>query len=321
VRKSGSTVRVTGQLIEAATGHHLWADRFDGGMADIFALQDQIVTRVVGAIAPQLEKAEIDRVKHRATGNLAAYDLYLHGLDNWNRWTREGNARALQLFYAAIEKDRDFSTAYGLALSCHLLARAAGWGGDPDETELHRLVEHSSQVGIEDPVALCWSAHAQAYFFADVERALVLVDRALELDVNLAAAWQRSGWIRGYAGDSDGSIESLHKAMRLNPLDPRVFLTQSAMGFAHFIAGRDDDAADWAAKALRVKPGWLPALRVAIVSNAMRGKLEEARRALELYFRIDPHVTRARIAQCYPLSRHADRQRLMLAMDRAGVPE
>lgn len=321
VRKSGSTVRVTGQLIEAATGHHLWADRFDGGMADIFILQDQIVTRVVGAIAPQLEKAEIDRVKHRTTGNLAAYDLYLHGLDSWNRWTREGNAKALQLFYAAIEKDCDFSTAYGLALSCHLLARAAGWAFDPDEKEIYRLVERSSQIGIEDPVALCWSAHAQAYFFRDVERALFLVDRALELDVNLTTAWQRSGWIRAYAGDSEGSIESLQKAMRLNPLDPRVFLTQSAMAFAHFIAGRDDDAADWATKALRVKPAWLPALRVAIVSNAMRGNLEEVRRALELYSRIDPHVTQARIAQCYPLSRHVDRQRLMLAMRKAGVPE
>ena len=98
VRKSGSRVRVTGQLIEAGSGHHLWADRFDGGMADIFELQDQIVTRVVGAIAPQLEKAEIDRARRSATGDLAAYDLYLHGLDSWNRWTQEGNAKALQLF-------------------------------------------------------------------------------------------------------------------------------------------------------------------------------------------------------------------------------
>jgi len=320
VRKSGSRVRVTGQLIEANSGHHLWADKFDGGMADIFELQDQIVTRVVGAIAPQLERAEIDRAKRSATGDLAAYDLYLHGLDSWNRWTREGNAKALQLFRAAIEKDRDFSTAHGLAVSCYLLGKANGWATDFDEREISRLVNRTTEIGMEDPVALCWAGHAHAYFFKDVERALVLVDRALELDVNLAIAWQRSGWVRGYAGDSNGAIESLNKAIRLNPRDPLVFLTQSAMAFAHFIAGRDDDAAKWAAMALRVKPGWLPALRMAIVSNAMRGRLDEAHRALNMYSQIDPQLSAAKISGCYPLSRDIDRQRLILGMRKAGVP-
>jgi TolB-like protein len=321
VRKSGSRVRVTGQLIEAESGHHLWADRFDGGMADILELQDQIVTRVVGAIAPQLEKAEIDRARHSATGDLAAYDLYLRGLDNWNRWTQEGNAKALQLFYAAMEKDRDFSTPYGLAASCYLLAKANGWMSNFDEKEISRLVEKAADIGADDPVALCWAGHVHAYFFKDVERALLLVDRALELDVNLAIAWQRSGWVRGYAGDSDGAIESLNKAIRLNPLDPRVFLTHSAMAFAHFIAGRDEEAAGWAAMGLRVKPNWLPALRVAIASNALLGQLDEAHRALNLYFQIDPGVSIAKMCEFYPLRRDADRQRLIAGMRKAGVPD
>src|SRR6202000_3360077 len=102
--------------------------------------------------------------------------------------------------------------------------------------------------------------------FKEVDRALLLIDRALELDVNLAVAWQRSGWVRGYAGDSDGAIESLNKAIRLNPVDPRVFLTQTSMPCAHFIAGRDDEAARWAAMALRIKPNWLPALRMALAA-------------------------------------------------------
>ena len=321
VRKSGGRVRVTGQLIEAESGHHLWADRFDGDMAEIFELQDQLVTRVVGAIAPQLEKAEIDRAKRLATGDLAAYDLYLRGLDNWNRWTKEGNARALQLFYAAMERDRDFSTPYGLAASCHLLAKANGWASRFDETEISRLVERAADIGNDDPVALCWAGHVHAYFFKDVDRALLLIDRALELDVNLAIAWQRSGWVRGYAGDPARAIESLNKAIRLNPLDPRVFLTQSAMAFAHFIAGRDDDAADWAATALRVKPNWMPALRVAIASNAMRGHVEAGERALDLYLRIDPEANIAKICDYYPLRRDIDRQRLVLAMRKAGMPE
>src|SRR4029453_12585404 len=170
---------------------------------------------------------------------------------------------------------------------------------------------------MDDPVALCWAGHAHAYFFKDVERALLLVDRALELDENLAIAWPRRGWVRGYAG----AIASLMRAMRLNPLDPRVFLTHSAMAFAHFIAGRDDDAAYWAAMGLRVKPGWLPALRMAIASNAMRGQINEAQRALDTYVQLDPRESLARICEVYPLRRQADRQLLTAGIQKAGVQE
>jgi TolB-like protein len=321
VRKSGSRVRVAGQLVEAESGYHLWADRFDGDVTEIFELQDQIVARVVGAIMPQLEKAEIDRAKRAATSDPAAYDLYLRGLDHWNRWTREGSSEALKLFYAAIRKDRDFSTPYGLAASCYLLAKANDWMSGFDDKEIARVIERAADIGTDDPVALCWAGHAHAYFFKDVDRALLLVDRALDLDRNLAIAWQRSGWIRGYAGDPDGAIESLNSAIRLNPLDPRVFLTQSAMSFAHFIAGRNDEAADWAAMALRVKPNWLPALRVGLASNAMRENRGETDRLLNLYGRIDPNVTIGKICGFYPLRRETDRQRLILAMRAAGMPE
>ena len=321
VRQAGGRIRVTGQLIEAASGRHLWADRFDGDLADIFELQDRIVTRVVGAIAPQLERAEIERASGVATGDLAAYDLYLRGLASWNRWTRDENARALQLFYAAIEKDPAFSTPYGLAASCHLFAKANDWTPTFDEHEIARLVERAADLGMDDPIALCWAGHVHAYFFGDLERALLLIDRALEIDENLATAWQRRGWVCGYAGDSDGAIASLQRAIRLNPLDPRVFLSQSAMGFAHFIAGRDAEAADWAARALRIKPDWPPALRVALVAAAMRGDPAEAERIRARYAGIDPQISVRKISSCYPLRREADRQRLVTALRKAGVPE
>jgi TolB-like protein len=320
-RRSGNRVRVTGQFIEAVSGRHLWADRFDSDLDDIFALQDQLVTSVVGAIAPQLEKAEIDRARLYMTGDLAAYDLYLRGLASWNRWTGEENAKALGLFKAAIAKDGDFSTPYGLAASCHHFAKANGWASSFDEEEISRLVERAADIGTDDAVALCWAGHVHAYFFRDLDRALLLIDRALDLDVNLAIAWQRSGWVRGYAGDSDGAIESLNKAISLNPLDPRVFLTQSAMAFAHFIAGRDDEAARWAAMALQVKPNWLPALRMTVASNAMRGHAEPAKRALNAYMAIDPEITIAKLCEYYPFRREVDRQRLIAAMRKAGVPE
>jgi tetratricopeptide (TPR) repeat protein len=255
------------------------------------------------------------------TGDLAAYDFYLRGLASWNRWTREENVKALQMFKAAIAKDSDFSTPYGLAASCHHFAKANGWASIFDEEEISRLVERAADIGADDAVALCWAGPVHAYFFHDLDRALLLIDRALDLDVNLAVAWQRSGWVRGYAGDSDGAIESLNKAIRLNPLDTRVFLTQSAMAFAHFIAGRDDEAARWAAMALRVKPNWPPALRMTIASNAMRDQVEQTKQALNVYLGVDPAVTIRKLCGYYPFRREADRQRLIAAMRKAGVPE
>ena len=321
VRKSGNRMRVTGQLIAAESGHHLWADRFDGDLIDVFDLQDQIVASVVGALAPQLEKAEIERAKREPTSNPAAYDLYLRGLACWNRWSKADNAEAVQLFYAAIDKDRAFATPYGLVASCYQFAKANGWQSEFDEAEISRLTERAIEAGSDDAVALCWAGHVRAFFFKEVDRALLLIDRALELDENLAVAWQRSGWVRGYAGDSDGAIESLKRAMRLDPLDTRVFLTQSAMAFAHFIAGRDQEAAEWAATALRTKPNWMPALRVAIAANAMQGCAAKAQAALRSYEQIDPNVSIRKICEHYPFQRQRDEQRLMKALRKAGVRE
>jgi adenylate cyclase len=227
----------------------------------------------------------------------------------------------LKLFYAAIDKDPDFATPYGLAASCYQFAKANGWQSEFDKTEISSLTERAVEIGNDDAVALCWAGHVRAFFFKEVDRALLLINRALELDVNLAVAWQRSGWVRGYAGDSDGAIESLNKAIRLNPLDARVFLTQSAMAFAHFIAGRDDEAARWAAMALRVKPNWLPALRMTIASNAMRGQAEQAKRALNAYLGVDPQVSITKLCAYYPFRREADRRRFIAAMRKAGVTE
>ncbi|HTV28937.1 MAG TPA: winged helix-turn-helix domain-containing tetratricopeptide repeat protein [Xanthobacteraceae bacterium] len=321
VRKSGNRMRVTGQLIEAESGYHLWADRFEGDLVDIFDLQDQLVTSVVGAIAPQLEKAEIERAKRELTSNPAAYDFYLRGLANWNCWSRPDNEKALKLFYAAIEKDPEFATPYGLAASCYQFAKANGWQSDFDAEEISRLTERAAELGNDDAVALCWAGHVRAFFFKEVDRALLLISRALELDLNLAVAWQRSGWVRGYAGDSDGAIESLNKAMRLDPLDTRVFLTQSAMAFAHFVAGRDQEAAEWAGLALRTKPNWMPALRVAIASNAMHGRAAEAKAALQSYERIDPNLSIRKICEHYPFQREKDKRRLVKALRKAGVRE
>ena len=147
IRVSGDRMRVTGQLIEGVSGRHLWADKFDYTSGDPFELQDRLVERVVGAIAPQLEKAEIDRAKREMTSSPAAYDLYLRGLASWNRWSKDDNANALTLFYAAIQKDPEFATPYGLAASCYQFAKANGWQSDFDREEISRLTERAVGIG------------------------------------------------------------------------------------------------------------------------------------------------------------------------------
>ena len=164
-------------------------------------------------------------------------------------------------------------------------------------------------------------AAADAYFCGDLDRALLLIGRALEIDDNSAIAWQRRGWVCGYAGDSDVAIASLQRAIRLDPLDPRVFRTQSAMGFADFIAGRDEEAAHCAAMALRVKPGWPPALRVALAANASLGYADEVEGIRSTYLIIDPGMTIPKLCGCYPLRREGDRKRLIEALRKAGVAE
>jgi TolB-like protein len=133
VRKSGNRVRITGQLVDTAVGAHLWADRFDGGLGDIFDLQDQVTTSVVGAIAPAVEQAEIERAKRKPTENLDAYDYYLRGMASMYRWTKEGFSEALQLFYKAIELDRAFASAYGLAAWCYFWRMANAWMTDREQ--------------------------------------------------------------------------------------------------------------------------------------------------------------------------------------------
>ena len=149
VRKAGDRVRITGQLIDASTGAHLWADRFDGGLEDIFDLQDQVTASVVGAIAPKLEQAEIERAKRKPTESLDAYDYYLRGMAGVHRWTREANDEALKMFYRAIELDPDFASAYGMAARCYSQRKTAGWMTDraKEVAEAARLARRAAELG------------------------------------------------------------------------------------------------------------------------------------------------------------------------------
>ena len=199
VRKAANRVRITGQLVDTATGAHLWAERFDGGLGDIFDLQDQVTESVVGAIAPAVEKAEIERAKRKPTESLDAYALYLRGLAKLYQFaSRQANDEALRLFNSAIELDPDFASAYGRAALCYVCAKANGWISVTanEIAEVTRLAQRAVELGKDDAIALAASGWALAYVVRDLEVGAALIDRALVLNSNLAEAWSFGGWVK-----------------------------------------------------------------------------------------------------------------------------
>jgi TolB-like protein len=323
VRKAASRVRITAQLIDAVTGVHLWADRFEGALNDIFDLQDQVTMNVVGAIAPKLQEAEIERAKHKPTQSLDAYDYYLRGLAALHRRTREANDEALRLFYKAIKLDPDFSSAYSMAAWCYSRRKASRWMTDrvTETSETERLARRVGELGREDAVALSTSGFTLAYVVGDLDHGVAFIDRALLLNTNLAAAWTFSGWARIYLGEYKVAREHFAHAMRLSPLDPFVSAAQNGIALVHLCAGRYDEASSWAEKALREDPNYHPALRVFAASNALAGRLEDAQKGVARLREIDPTFRVSDLRDLTGLRRPVDFARYAEGLRKAGLPE
>jgi TolB-like protein/tetratricopeptide (TPR) repeat protein len=323
VRKAGNRVRITGQLVDASTGAHLWADSFDGDLVDVFELQDRVTVSVVSAISPTLEKAEIERAKRKPTESLTAYDYFLRAMACMYQWTREGNDEALRLFERAREIDPAFACAYAVAAACYCPRMANGWISDleREKAEAAELARRGARLGPSDAVALASAAHALSYVVHDLDTAAGFVERALTLDPNLAAAWEYSGAIRAWLSDPDTAIERLTRALRLSPLDPLLPRRLNIIGFAHFIAGRYDEALSWGMRALRDQPDFLAALRLVAATSACVGRMDEARAAVARHMKLDPAMRVSKLRQYNPTRQPADFARFAGALRKAGMPE
>jgi TolB-like protein len=326
VRKAANRLRITGQLIDALTGAHLWADRVDGGLEDIFDLQDNVTASVVGAIAPKVEQAEIERAKHKPTENLVAYDYYLRGMANLYRTpSRETLDEALRLFNRAIELDQGFGSAYGAAASCYSDRKTSGWTVDRDHeiAEATRLARRAADFGKDDAVALSYSGFALAYLARDLDAGIGCVDRALILNPNLALAWFTSGWLRVWLGKPDIAIDHLTRAMRLSPLDPYISGMRVATAHAHFFAGRHEEASFWAGMALRESPDFHAALRIAAASNALAGHALDAAQAVARLRELDSalRLSNFRDVVLGPYRRREDLTSYDEGLRKAGLPE
>ena len=324
VRKAGNKVRITGQLIDASTGAHLWADRFDGTLEDLFDLQDQVTSSVVGAIQPKLEQAEIERAKRKPTESLDAYDYYLRGVAGLHSWSREGIDEALPYFLRAIELDPNFAAAYGQATRCYSMRKSSGWvvDAEPERAETARLAARAAAVGGGDAVALCTAGFSLGHVVGDVEGGDAMIERALALNPNLAVTWGFSAWAKVWLGEPALAIERAERAMRLSPQDPRLHSMQCATAYAHFLAGRDEEAVIWAEKSLRERPdyGTVP-VRILAAGNALLGRQAEAEKAVARLLTLDPGLRVANLRELVPLRRAEHRARLAEGLRKAGLPE
>jgi TolB-like protein/class 3 adenylate cyclase/Flp pilus assembly protein TadD len=282
VRKGGNRVRITAQLIDALTDAHLWADRFDGSLEDVFKLQDEVASSVAGVIEPALQAAEIRRSAERPTSDLTAYDLYLRALPLYESGEKNQTIEALELLGRAIGRDPRYSLALALAAQCHAHLHVSGWTDDP---ELHRrravdLAQCALRGAGDDPNTLGRAAHALGYSGGDLGAATALVDRCLELNPSYASGWINSGWLRLWAGQPDLAIEHLETGLRLNPRD-RHHGAVMGIGVGHFFARRLENAAAMLLRSLQERPNWVPTYRFLASCYAHMGRLDEARETIE----------------------------------------
>jgi adenylate cyclase len=325
VRKAGSRVRITGQLIDATTGAHLWADRFDGALEDIFDLQDKVTQQVVGAIAPELDRAEIERASRRPTGNVDAVTEYYRGVPHIHWPTSpENNDTALQHFKNAIALDPTYSPAYGGAAMCLMWRRVNKWPRDSaeDDAQLLRFAERVKELNTDDGLTLSGLGFALVVSEVDYEVGIDMVDRAIRSIPNYGAAYNPRGFLRVWDGGSDTAIADFERSMRFSPRDPFSYTSMIGMAFGHYNAGRYAEAADWADKAIRAFPPYfIPGLQIAIMCYVGAGRIEDAQRVMADCLRMMPHWHRSIIPEWNGLRSPELRMKMREAQLKAGLPE
>jgi adenylate cyclase len=291
VRKAGQRVRITGQLIDALSGVHLWADRFDGVLDDVFELQDKVASSVAGVIEPTLQAAETARSAGRPTRDLTAYDLYLRALPDWDAFDKNRIVRALDLLEQAIERDPYYGPALALAAHCHQRSEVNGWTEDREaarhaSVDLARRALRSSP---DDPNVLALAAFVLGYFGEDIDVSLGLVDRCLTLNPSCARGWHWSAVLRLFAGRPALALEHFETYLRLSPRD-RMTTYLNGIGEAYFFSRRFEEAAAKLLASLELAPSFPVTYRVLAASYAHMGRLDEAREIIRRLRAITPVV-------------------------------
>jgi TolB-like protein len=323
VRKAGRRVRITGQLIEAATGIHLWADQFDGELDDLFDLQDRVTERIAATVDMRLQSEQGRLAQRKPTDKLDAYDCVLRANAVWRHGDRAANEEALRLAYKAIELDPQYGAAYARAALCINAKKHPRWMIDPEQetAEAVRLARLASTFGSDDEVALAAAALVLGFLTGELDAAVSLVDQAVALNANSAFAWSVSGWLRYYMGYHELAIEHQNRAIRLSPRDPNRQIMIAMLGAANFYLRRFETAERFASEAVQLTNGHLGTLRLLAGVLALQGKLDQAGSVARRILSLDPTFRLSGVGQLAPLRRKEDLALIVEGLRLAGIPE
>jgi TolB-like protein/Flp pilus assembly protein TadD len=319
VRKASGKVRITGQLIDAVTGAHLWTDRFERDLTDVFALQDEVTVAVVSAIEPKMLQTEIAMATRRRPENLTAYDFYLRAMPHYYLMTREGLAEAIRLAHRALELDPRFGAVAALGGLCHMQNVVLGYANDPqfDRKEAVRLVRLALSIDDGDPETLARAAVISAFMVGDSEAEIEMADRAVALNPNSWSTWNGRGWVYNYAGLPEEAIRSFERAIRMSPVDPRLSGTLTGIGQALIELRRFDEAIVVLKKALRQTPSNSGTYRCLASAFAHLGRDAETHAAAARVLEMDPAFTISAL-----IARVPKNSKLFIeGLRKAGLPE
>jgi TolB-like protein/Flp pilus assembly protein TadD len=322
VRKIGDRVRITAQLIEAETGSHIWAERYDRDLEDIFIVQDEITAQVVGSIHPEVLSAEMRRARQKPTESLDVWSYAVRARFHVLRLTPKDNAEAKRLFGKALELDPNYVPALALLVYCHIGDVLFGWSEAPPQSiaEAQRLARLAASLDENDPWVQC-SLGFTEFIAKNPDAAIAHYRRAIELNPNFALAHGYLSCQLGYAGEAEAAIEAGHNAISLSPRDPELFHFHVGIGTGHFIAERYEEAIAWANKVIAERPETPAGRRLLAASLAQLGRIEEARRAMEDVLSITPGLTATLLRNITHFKNPADFDRYIDSLVKAGLPE
>jgi adenylate cyclase len=298
VRKIGQRVRITAQLIDAAAGSHIWAERYDRDLSDIFALQDEITASVTATIEPKLLAAEGIRAGLRAARDLSAWDVVARGLSHFWKLTAAESEKGIEILRDAVQRYPDYAPAHSMLAFGLVISAYVGWM-PADRDAASRLARRAVELDEDDP----W-AHASLGYLAftcrQTEESLRHFQAALDLNPNFAAAYGAQGWALVFDGRSEDALVNFERALRMSPRDPLNGFILAGISAANYFAGRYSEAVEWAAKAVELRPGLLGAHRVLCASLAQAGRIEEAVSALATLRRLQPNLSLSWVQESVP---------------------
>jgi adenylate cyclase len=321
VRRASGKVRITGQLIDAVTGAHIWADRFERELTDVFALQDEVTVAVVSAIEPKLLQTEIALATRRRPENLTAYDYYLRAMQQHYQTTREGLAEALRLAHRALELEPRFGLAAALAGVCHQLNVTLGHASDLqfERKEAARLLRLALSLDDSDPDTLAWACITSAFMVGDSESEIEMADRAVALNPNSHLAWHAKGWVYEIAGLPEEAVRSFEHTIRLSPMDPLLHRALVGMGIALIELRRFDEAIVAGKRAQHQNPTSFPGTYRCLASAfAHLGRETEAHEAAARALEVDPAFT---ISSWIARGGFSKAKLFIEGLRKAGLPE